>query len=74
MAFQFAFANDGVQDAGAFLDAFEHHAISLGRVSDNEKLPLLVAALCGRASNVYECVRWNMCVNTCIIICMCTRM
>ena len=27
---------------GAFLDAFEHHVVSLGRVSDNEKLPLLV--------------------------------
>ena len=42
MAFQFAFAGDGFQDEGEFLAAFEHHAISIGKMQDFEKLPLLV--------------------------------
>ena len=54
MAFQFAFAGDGVQDAGAFLAAFEHHAISIGKMTDFEKLPLLVATFYGRARDWYE--------------------
>ena len=49
MAFQFAFVGDGVQDAGAFLVAFEHHALSIGKMTDFEKLPLLVATFYGRA-------------------------
>ena len=63
MAFQFAFAGDGVQDAGAFLAAFEHHAVSIGRMTDLEKLPLLVATLYGRARDWYQSLPMNHQVN-----------
>ena len=54
MAFQFAFASARVQDVGTFLAAFEHHAISIGKMKDFEKLPLLVATFYGRARDWYE--------------------
>ena len=54
MAFQFAFAGDGVQDAGAFLASFEHHVVSIGKVTDMEKLPLLVTTFYSRAREWYE--------------------
>ena len=63
MAFQFAFAGDGVQDVGAFLAAFEHHAVSIGKVTDFEKLPLLVATFYGRARDWYEFLQPNQQVN-----------
>ena len=63
MAFQFAFAGDGVQDAGAFLAAFEHHAVSIGKMTDLEKLPLLVATFYGRARDWYESLTTNQQVN-----------
>ena len=63
MAFQFAIAGDGVQDAGAFLAAFEHHAVSIGKVTDFENLPLLVATFYGRARDWYESLQHNQQVN-----------
>ena len=54
MAFQFAFAGDGVHDAGAFLASFEHHVVSIGKVTDMEKLPLLVTTFYSRAREWYE--------------------
>ena len=51
---QFAFSGERTQDAGAFLACFEHHAISIGRITDNEKLPLLVATFYGRARDWYD--------------------
>ena len=62
-AFEFAFASDGVQDAGAFLTAFEHHAVSIGKVTDFEKLPLLVATFYGHARDWYEFLQPNQQVN-----------
>ena len=47
MAYQFAFAGDGDQDARALLATFEHHAVSIGKTTDIEKLPLLVATFYG---------------------------
>mgnify|MGYP002775680083 FL=1 len=63
MAFQFAFAGDGFQDEGEFLAAFEHHAISIGKMTDMEKLPLLVATFYGRARDWYESLQPNQQVN-----------
>ena len=63
MAFQFAFVGDGVQDAGTFLAAFEHHAISIGKMKDFEKLPLLVATFYGRARDWYESLLPNQQLN-----------
>ena len=60
MAYQFAFAGDGVQDVGAFLAAFEHHAVSIGKMKDLEKLPLLVATFYGRARDWYESLLPNL--------------
>ena len=51
---QFAFSGERTQDAAAFLASFEHHAISIGRITDNEKLPLLVATFYGRARDWYD--------------------
>ena len=62
-AFQFAFAGDGIQDTRALLVAFEHHAISIGRMIDIEKLPLLVATFYGRARDWYESLLPNQQVN-----------
>ena len=59
MAFQFAFAGDGIQDAGAFLAAFDHHAISIGKMTDIEKIPLLVATFYGRARDWYDSLQLN---------------
>ena len=47
MDFQFAFVGDGVQVAGAFQTAFEHHVVGIGKMSDIEKLPLLVDTFYG---------------------------
>ena len=63
MAFQFAFAGDGFQDEGEFLAAFEHHAISIGKMQDFEKLPLLVATFYGRARDWYESLLRNQQLN-----------
>ena len=63
MAFQFAFAGDGVQDGGAFLASFEHHAVSIGKVNDIEKLPLLVATFYSRAREWYESLPPNQQTN-----------
>ena len=54
MAFQFAFAGDGIQDAGAFLASFKNHVVSIGKVNDIEKLPLLVETFYSRAQEWYE--------------------
>ena len=56
---QFAFSGERTQDAGAFLACFEHHAISIGRITDNEKLPLLVATFYGRARDWYDSLPQN---------------
>ena len=63
MAFQIAFVVDGVQDAGAFLATFEHHAISIGKMKDFEKLPLLVATFNGREKDWYESLLQNQQLN-----------
>ena len=51
---QFAFSGERTQDVGAFLASFEHHVVSIGRITDNEKLPLLVATFYGRARDWYD--------------------
>ena len=51
---QIAFSRDRTQDVAAFLASFENHAISIGRITDNEKLPLLVATFYGRARDWYD--------------------
>ena len=63
MAFQFSFAGDGVQDARAFLAAFKHHAISIGKMTNIEKLPLLVATFYGQARDWYKSLLPNQEVN-----------
>ena len=63
MTFQFAFAGDGVQDAGACLASFEHHAVLIGKVSDVEKLPLLVATFYSRSREWYESLPPNQQTN-----------
>ena len=68
MAFQFAFIGDGVQDAEAFLASFEHHAVSIGKVKDIEKLPLLVATFYSRAQEWYESLSPNQQTNYQILV------
>ena len=67
-AFQFAFVGDQVQDADVFLVAFEHHAISIGKITDMEKLPLLVATFYGRARDWYESLQPNQQVNSQLLV------
>ena len=54
LAMQFAFSGERTQDVGAFSASFEHHALSIGHITDNEKLPLLVATFYSRARDWYD--------------------
>ena len=51
---QFAFFGEKTQDVAAYLASFEHHAILIGRITNNEKFPLLVASFYGRARDWYD--------------------
>ena len=51
LAMQFSFSGERTQDVDAFLASFEHHVVSIGPITDNEKFSLLVATFYGRAQD-----------------------
>ena len=48
---------------GTFLASFEHHTVSIGKVNDVEKLPLLVENFCSRSREWYESLPPNQQTN-----------
>ena len=63
MKLYYAFSGEITQDVGACLASFEHHAISIGRVTKNENFPLLVATFYGQMEIIQSVL-----LNTCILL------